>query len=930
MAPRHSNRSSLVEVDVSTINEDAVAAEGPTSTSPDEQRSQSDTPYRAGDAKVSPEELPAASSECKAAQGDAKNGQAASGKSRRKAAVGSTPAQQGKQEVKSTTGTGVSKGEDEQIDDPWSLCANEVWKFEERQVNKWKENINNLLLFAGLFSTILAAFLAAFYMLLGPQTPDATTQVLAVMSAQLSLLTAAIAHHNLTDSQQATLDAAIATTHPTTITVSTSVLWFIALIFSLGAASISIAVDRASSLSRQSVRIWSLRRRGLHKWHVQAIIDVLPILLQISLALFLVGLLNLVWHLDYIVASTSTVIIAALLLPTLLTVFVPYFYADCPYKSRSAWWCFVALNRFTHSRCAALLVKCWEALGISIANVISANTKIMLSLRRFPAATGSMLSGRREIFTLNQSVWRLPAAIITHIAKGSKFMAKSLWDHTCKLPFATICSFLVLIEIVAHRLTNIRRRLSRSRRRLSKFCQKCANWMRWRPRISAAWSKWHSDTLGARNWREFENLLVRTDNTPEEEKLMMLAEADEMIMDDAFLVNVVHPCLQNSSLRSALPALLRILRHRAHKVTFKHEFWRRDMTVIEWLTSEQDSAAIIAMADLCIDVIQKYKNPDDRDKDDLVDHLLQLIRAMPLIDPARTVCNRARDLIQWAATNQRRLREARIDELDNGADECFLEYVVPAWLCDVDKDDSLEPFYNMLRNRVEADRIVSNQMTLALGHRALDVLDKALLESREDALDKLVDIIYWLVGTSQLDIEDIRKLLKFLPHAREQLGTERFLRITSSALKHSAQLPLDDFDRVYSDVRGALNVVVEYFSSSGIEEVAQAHAWWKFGSLLCVCVELARADNARPTRKGTLLSRDVINALESCVSQCPQDKMDYIESTMEALYSALGYYAGSVPNEPVAGETVSPALAPRDVDKAPTEDPQVVDGTPMR
>ncbi|EED81930.1 predicted protein [Postia placenta Mad-698-R] len=264
-------------------------------------------------------------------------------------------------------------------------------------------------------------------------------------------------------------------------------------------------------------------------------------------------------------------------------------------------------------------------------------------------------------------------------------------------------------------------------------------------------------------------------------------------------------------------------------------------------------------------------------------------------------------------------------------------------------------------------------MTLALGHRALDVLDKALLESREvskehqllilravgrackvipdatstsvyarlprllpglalsqDALDKLVDIIYWLVGTSQLDIEDIRKLLKFLPHAREQLGTERFLRITSSALKHSAQLPLDDFDRVYSDVRGALNVVVEYFSSSGIEEVAQAHAWWKFGSLLCVCVELARADNARPTRKGTLLSRDVINALESCVSQCPQDKMDYIESTMEALYSALGYYAGSVPNEPVAGETVSPALAPRDVDKAPTEDPQVVDGTPMR
>lgn len=37
--------------------------------------------------------------------------------------------------------------EDEKTEDPWSLCAEEVWKFEENQVGKWKENINGLLLF---------------------------------------------------------------------------------------------------------------------------------------------------------------------------------------------------------------------------------------------------------------------------------------------------------------------------------------------------------------------------------------------------------------------------------------------------------------------------------------------------------------------------------------------------------------------------------------------------------------------------------------------------------------------------------------------------------------------------------------------------------------------------------------------------------------
>ncbi|KAF9805680.1 hypothetical protein IEO21_08963 [Rhodonia placenta] len=792
-------------------------------------------------------------------------------------------------------------------------------------------------------------------MLLGPQTPDATTQVLVVMAAQLSLLTAAIAHHNLTDSQQATLDAAMATNHPTTTTVSTGVLWFIALIFSLGAASISIAVgqwlhhhtDRASSLSRQSVRIWYLRRRGLQTWHVQAIIDILPILLQISLALFLVGLLNLVWNLDYIVAGISTVTISALLLPTLLTALVPYLHADCPYKSRSAWWCFVALNRFTHSRCTTLLAKYGETFGISVSNALSTITRRVISLRGSPAATKSMLSGLRKVFP----------AIITHITSSSKALVKLLWDHTCKFSFAAIHRSSVLFQVMTHRLIKLR--------------HSCANCMRWRPRIPEAWSKWHSNTLGARNWREFENLLVRTDNTPEEEKLMMLAEADEMIMDDAFLVNVVHPCLQNSSLRSAVPALLRILRHRAHEVTLQHGIWRGDMTVLKWLTSEQDSAAIISMADICIDVIQKYKNPNDRNKDHLVDHLLQLIRAMPLIDPARTVCNRARDLIQWAAIGQMRLREARISELDNGAD---------AWIRAADKDDSLEPFYNMLRKRAEADKTVSNQMTLALGHRALDVLDKAFSGAQEvstedqliilravekacevgpdgtsiyarlprllpglalslEALDKLVDIIRRFSGRLRLDIEDIRKLLTFLPHARERLDTKQFLRITFSALDHSlraARLQPVDFDRVHSDVRGALDVVGKYFSSSGINEVVQADTWTEFMYLLSICMRLTRVDTARPARNGPLFTCDIVNALECCTSRCPGVEFwrDRIIVTMDVIHKTLRYSAGlyifRVPNEPIAGETVIPAPAPRDVDEAPTEEPQAVDGTPMQ
>ncbi|KAF9799011.1 hypothetical protein IEO21_10638 [Rhodonia placenta] len=239
---------------------------------------------------------------------------------------------------------------------------------------------------------------------------------------------------------------------------------------------------------------------------------------------------------------------------------------------------------------------------------------------------------------------------------------------------------------------------------------------------------------------------------------MMLAEADEMIMDDAFLVNVVHPCFQNGSFGSALPALLRILRHRAHEVVVEKNRWY-DVTVFKWLASEQDLAAIIAIADLCIDVIHRYKKALLEAREASTEHQLLILKAV-------------------------------------------------GKACEVGPNAT------------------------SVHSRLLRLLPGVALS--QEALDKLVDIIWDFDWKFRLDIEDTRRLLTFLPHARERLGSERFLLITSSALKHSARLPPDDFGRVHSYVRGALDVVVVYFSSSGIEEVALCN-----GTLQCATVYVA-------------------------------------------------------------------------------------------
>ncbi|EED81912.1 predicted protein [Postia placenta Mad-698-R] len=137
---------------------------------------------------------------------------------------------------------------------------------------------------------------------------------------------------------------------PSSTTIVVATLWFTALILSLGAASIAITVSQwlhhhingASKASRQSVRVWYFRRRGIARWKVELAIAVLPVLLQIALILFLVGLVILLWTLNSVVAKTVTALVVTLLLPTIFTVVIPALSPDCPYKSAPAWWFFKA------------------------------------------------------------------------------------------------------------------------------------------------------------------------------------------------------------------------------------------------------------------------------------------------------------------------------------------------------------------------------------------------------------------------------------------------------------------------------------------------------------------------------------------------------------------------------------------------------------
>ena len=122
--------------------------------------------------------------------------------------------------------------------------------------------------------------------------------------------------------------------------VQVNALWFASLICSLVTASLGMLVkqwlreylagDYYSPQARLRVR--QFRHEGITAWNVFDIAAILPLLLQISLGLFFLGLCIFTRFINSTVGWTSIPLVSAWLLILLLTTIAPVFSARCPYK----------------------------------------------------------------------------------------------------------------------------------------------------------------------------------------------------------------------------------------------------------------------------------------------------------------------------------------------------------------------------------------------------------------------------------------------------------------------------------------------------------------------------------------------------------------------------------------------------------------------
>lgn len=123
--------------------------------------------------------------------------------------------------------------------------------------------------------------------------------------------------------------------------VAINMLWVLSLTLSLVAAFFAIAVQqwlRAFPLPRSlsvqdAVRLRHSRFSGLIRWQIPDVITLLPVLLQVAVVLFLVGLYLLLRNINHPISTAFAAVSGLPFFLYAVTLFLPLIDPNCPFKS---------------------------------------------------------------------------------------------------------------------------------------------------------------------------------------------------------------------------------------------------------------------------------------------------------------------------------------------------------------------------------------------------------------------------------------------------------------------------------------------------------------------------------------------------------------------------------------------------------------------
>ncbi|KAF7344158.1 hypothetical protein MVEN_01706000 [Mycena venus] len=215
----------------------------------------------------------------------------------------------------------------------WAVYVTEAEKYDRALVESWKSDMEGMLIFAGLFSASVVAFLIESYKTLIPDSGDTTILLLTQISNQLAA---------------AANGTSFTITSPGSFTPQTSALvcntlWFISLGLSLTCALVATLVEqwarefmhKADMRSAPAIRarVFSYLYYGLKRFKMHTVVGVIPLLLHTSLLFFFAGLVAFLIPVNIVVTLVTAILLFILAAVYLLLTSLPLVYVDCPYQT---------------------------------------------------------------------------------------------------------------------------------------------------------------------------------------------------------------------------------------------------------------------------------------------------------------------------------------------------------------------------------------------------------------------------------------------------------------------------------------------------------------------------------------------------------------------------------------------------------------------
>ncbi|KAJ7864332.1 hypothetical protein B0H13DRAFT_1637773, partial [Mycena leptocephala] len=210
----------------------------------------------------------------------------------------------------------------------WKLYMDQAKIFDDNLANLFNSDLDPLLIFAGLFSAILSAFLIEVRKGLQEDLQSITNTLLTILIED---------RHNVTNAQMTSAGAF----KPTSSARWVNGLWFSSLMFSLmSALGASLAKGWITQFSSSVVgsswgdaSLHCQRFRGLRRWHLKLIIQCLPILIHIAFFLFSIGLVILLFQDDLAIGIVIGGLTGLILFLYIGSSVHPAFSSDSPFRT---------------------------------------------------------------------------------------------------------------------------------------------------------------------------------------------------------------------------------------------------------------------------------------------------------------------------------------------------------------------------------------------------------------------------------------------------------------------------------------------------------------------------------------------------------------------------------------------------------------------